>query len=373
MKAGKTLQALAAEIDRQHNAKIDVFARTDHMAMEIIPSIDPKAPPIPQLVMAAGSEAEQRTGIKPLAHTQISEHVKIPAIYYNRMLSEAPELLTTNVGHWFRKHPVKRLVRMLDGNARAFLSDSYRPLDNHDLAEAVLPILQDLGLIFMSTEITDTRLYIKAVDPRIERDCPTGRKIGDGSHVIYDTLSPAVIVSNSEVGLGMLKVEYGVYTKQCTNMASFADGGMKKRHLGARAAMDDGETIRHLLSDATKQATDRAVFMQVRDIVKASFEEAQFEARVGKIKEASERKIQGDPVKVVELTAKRFGFGDGERKSILQHLIEGGSLTQYGLSAAITRSAEDVADYDQASSMERLGGRVIDLEANEWKKLALVD
>ena len=36
------------------------------------------------------------------------------------------------------------MVRTLDGQVRAVLSDRYRRLDNYDLAENVLPILQQL-------------------------------------------------------------------------------------------------------------------------------------------------------------------------------------------------------------------------------------
>ena len=36
------------------------------------------------------------------------------------------------------------MVRTLDGNARAFLSDRYRRLDNYDLLAHVLPMLREL-------------------------------------------------------------------------------------------------------------------------------------------------------------------------------------------------------------------------------------
>ena len=53
-----------------------------------------------------------------------------------------------------------------------------------------------------------------------------------------------------------------------------------------------------------------------------------------------------------------------------QHLILGGSLTQYGLHAAITRTAEDLADYDRATAFEQLGGKIIELPRAEWRALA---
>jgi hypothetical protein len=73
---------------------------------------------------------------------------------------------------------------------------------------------------------------------------------------------------------------------------------------------------------------------------------------------------------VVEVTATRFGLNETERKSVLDHLIRGGDLSQYGLHNAITRTAEDLDDYDRASDFERFGGQIIELPANEWRQIA---
>ena len=43
--------------------------------------------------------------------------------------------------------------------------------------------------MIVSSEITERRLYIKAIDRKVERDVPTGRKMGDGSHVFSKTLA----------------------------------------------------------------------------------------------------------------------------------------------------------------------------------------
>jgi hypothetical protein len=201
----------------------------------------------------------------------------------------------------------------------------------------------------MSCEVTERRLYIKAVDERIKADVPTGKSMGDGSHTFFDTVSPAVIIANSEVGLGALSIDSGVFTKVCTNLAAIAGGGMKRRHLGARHDLG-GETVRHLLSDDTKRATDKAIWMQVRDVVKGAFEEARFQAHCDKLKGMAVQKIEGDPIKVVELSCRRFGITETEQPSVLRHLIEGGDLSRYGLFNAVTRTAQDLDSYDRAAS-----------------------
>jgi hypothetical protein len=54
----------------------------------------------------------------------------------------------------------------------------------------------------------------------------------------------------------------------------------------------------------------------------------------------------------------------------LQHLIRGADLSAWGLANAVTRTAEDVADYDRASELEAAGGRVIELAPADWRLLA---
>lgn len=364
MKTGKTLVELATEIERQRTMKKDFVA--DTTAMKVIVDNDK-----PALQLVRGDDLVWQGGIRPLAHEQIAEHVKIPRPYYDRMLKEAPDLLATNVDRWFAKYPAQRMVRTLDGATRGFLSNAFRPLEYADMAEAILPAMLARNMEIMSCEITETRLYIKAVDTKLFRDVPVGYKMGDGSHRIFDTCAPAVIASNSEVGKGRLVIETGIYTRACTNMALFADGGMKRTHVGARHKVLDGvENIDHLLSDRTKQATDQALWLQVRDVVGAAFDEKLLAKRVDALTAAATNKITGKVEKVMEIAANQFSLNDGERESVLKHLIEGGSLTQYGLHAAITRAAQDVQSYDRATEMEYLGGRVIELGRTEWAQLA---
>jgi hypothetical protein len=352
MKVGKRLEDLAAEIARQSDVMRDFMVPTQRMKLD------------PDLNLTFG---ENQFPVQDLAHTQIAERTGIPGAYYKRMREQNPELLCENVNTWWREQPSKRLVRTLDGQTRAFLTDSYRCLDNVGLAEAVLPVIQELNLQIVSAEITARRLYIKAVDKSIERDIPKGMMLGDGGHTFFDTVSPALSISNSEVGLGALSVEVGTLTKMCTNLAWMAGKGMRKYHIGKSEA---GEEIQRLLSDETRKQNDKAVFMVMRDVVKNAFDEAKFDSLVDEIKGSTTRKIEGDPAAVVELVGERFAMTKDSRSSVLRHLIEGGSLSQYGLANAITRAAEDEANYDTATDFEKAGGAIMVLPANDWQEYA---
>ena len=363
MKTGRSLQDLAAEIERQNDSKKDYVASTSLMTIE--PQADGR--------VSLGLPGKGAFPINDIAHSQIAEHTGIPRRYYDKCLKEAPGLLKSNIEQWFHKYPAPRMVRTLDGNDRAFLSDKFAPLDNYDFAGATLPILAERKLKVMSCEITERRLYIKAVDEQLFRDVPVGYKMGDGSHRLFDTCAPAAILSNSEVGFGRLVLETGVFTSGCTNMALFAKGGMKRTHVGARHMMTEGMDVADLeeiMSQHTKRRTMEALWLQVRDVLKAAFDEKVLTKRLQELAEASGRKITGNVEKVMEVVQTRFALNDTERSSVFRHLIEGGNLSQYGLHAAITRSAQDADSYDRATELEYAGGDVLELPRNEWTRLA---
>lgn len=323
---------------------------------------------LPQVVL--NLQGQDAFPLTPYAHGQMAQYLEIPKKYYDRMVESAPDLLAASVNRWIQDHETeRRMIRTLDGRVRAVLSDRYRPLENEDLAEAVFPVLQEMGVVVMSSELTERRFYIKAIDEQITRDVPKGHFMGDGTHTMFDTISPAIVISNSEIGAGALSIETSIWTRACTNLANFG-AALRKYHTGARAGGDISDEVFALLSDKTRTATDQAVWMQTRDIAKAAFDEAKFEALAKKIEDSTKDEIDDSPVEVVERAVKRFTWTQTERDSVLTHLVKGGDLTRYGLHAAVTRTAEDLADYDRASEFERLGGQIIELPQKDWKELS---
>jgi hypothetical protein len=357
MKSGRSLTELAAELERQANTKKDYVADTRRLSFEVAPaSRTPSSKPEIVLQGVNGGML-----LRPTAHAQMASTLSIPKPYYDRMLAEQPDLLARNVNTWLQAQPAKKLVRTLDGQVRAVLSDSYRPLDNLDLAEAVLPKLIDLQATVLSGEVTESRFYLKAVTDRIRGEVKVG-----------DVLQAGVVISNSEVGQGSLRLEALDYRLVCTN-GMIRETAVRKAHLGRGARGQDAiEDAREYFRSETRAADDRAFFLKVQDAAAAMFDQKRFDARLLQYREAGERQIASaaDPVKVVEVTAKRFGFTDGERSSILQHLIRGGDMSQWGLANAVTRAAQDVESYDRATELEALGGDVVVLPAGEWTALA---
>lgn len=352
MKPGKTLVELAQELERQKAAKADYIASSDAMVLNTDGETGDTT------LYVEGGQSLVRAPVTGNCHDQIADRLDIPRKYYRRLREQEPALLDQNVNTWLQKKPQDYLLRTLDGNARAFLSSRYRPLDHAELAESVLPALMDAGAEVQSCEITDTKMYLKAVTPRVEY------KVAEG-----DIVQAGVIISNSETGHGALSVEPLIHRLVCLNGMIVNDWKMRKNHLGAR--LSAGESgFEEIFTEETRAANDHALWLAIRDIIKEMFSEEGFAKIAARMAAAKEDKIEADPVRVVELSSKRLGLSGEENNSVLQHLLRDGDLSRYGLANAVTRAAQDVPSYDRSTEMERLGGKIIELPRRDWQVLA---
>ena len=178
MKTAKSIVELATEIQRQSESKKDFIVPTQSA----------------QVVCNGNQQIvfdNTAYDLTDHALAQIAERCKIPKRYLDYLRAEYPSLLTHNINELFQKFPEPRLIRTLEGKARAFLSDRYRPLDNAELAASVFPALQAADAKIVSCDITERKLYIKAVLPQVSALIPGGSHLGD------DNLNPGLTISNS--------------------------------------------------------------------------------------------------------------------------------------------------------------------------------
>lgn len=361
MKAGMpSLQAFAAEIERRAAAKKDFIANTANVSL------------VPYQGDVGLEIGDMRFGINKIGHAQLAEAAGIPKQYYDRCLNDGQQdLVMKNVNAWFKAQAENKLIRVLDNNVRAVRSDKFRTdMEYEDLCGAILPVLYEMDVSIMSYQLTDTCMYIKAVDKRVERALEAkGGKFNDGKHNIVRCLSPAINISDSEVGFRSARVDAGVYDSFCSNLAYFGERSVRKYHVGAKHSLV-GEEIYSMLSQDTKEKTAVATIAQLTDVVRVAFDRAKFDALCDKIEETTAEPIVGDLVKVVKMTSTKLGLTEVEGKGVLRHLAEGGDLSRFGLYNAVTAMSADVEDYDRASELERIGAQVIELPKKDWQVLA---
>ena len=351
MKYGRSLTDLATELERQLLSKSDMIVPTQCMRHQ---TSDAGATAI-IVDTPDGSRSFPSTEV---FRRQVADKLKIPFSYFERMRADQPALLDRNVNTWLQSEPENRMIRTLDGNARAFLSDRYRRLDNYDLLAHVFPMLQRLpGARFDSVELTSSRMYLKVVTPQVQVELQPG-----------DFVQAGVVVSNSEIGQGSLSVQPLLYRLICKNGLIAADRAMRKTHVGRLAEASTEEVT--LFRDDTLAADDKAFFLKVRDVVEAAVSEATLITIAEKLRKTMGIRLTGDPVKSVEVLATRYLLNEKERSGVLRSLIAEADLSCFGLVNAVTGYAQEVEDYDRSTELEIIAGRMIEQKSSEWRALA---
>lgn len=338
MKQGQTLQQLAQTVSTERARVRDYRVRTSALEMD------------ENLHIRTLGDTGLLIKPRELFHQQLAEKTGVPWKYYQRMQSAAPELLRQNANHWLGKgNGERRLLRTLvpGGGApldgRAFLSSTYRPLDNFDLMGALVPSLLSSGLEVVSSDLTETKLYLKLTTSRLTAEIKKG-----------DVVQLGLVASNSEVGCGALSIQVLMFRLACLNGAIMSEDlpGFRRVHIGAEFKADDA-----ILTDETRRTRDAAIWLQARDTIAAAVNQTTLDKIVDRMKGIAAIELQ-DPEKAVELVSKRFDLVEDERNAVMQNLIRGGDVTQWGLLNAVTAIANTHANYDRATEIESLGGKI---------------
>ncbi len=344
-KLGLNINELAKKITDQAEKKVDMVV--DSRSMQLLPveqdDVTTNAP-----VLMSIDDSKQME-ITSTAHRQLATRLQIPYAYYERVMNNNPVLLAENVNNWLGQTQNKRMIRtyQADGSTvwdlmRADLSNKYLTFDNEDVAEAVLPVMFDEQLEIISSNVTEKKLYIKAVTDKLTGEIESG-----------DVVRGGVIVSNSEVGYGSVNVQAFIERLVCMN-GMIAETSFRRRHIGASHDITD------LLSRDTLNKTSEALVGQVQDVVRNVLSHEGFNNVLGKLRETTETEI-AKPIDAVEIIQKQFKFTEDEKDSVLNHLIKGGDTTKWGLTNAVTRASQDLEDYDRATEFEKFGWDVANL------------
>lgn len=379
MKTGKSLVELAKQLQDIKDNSRDFIVPTEKMKVSLeeiadeterrkaeAENAEPPAPKVRPVVEFENGDRE-RFQLNGWSDRQMSTYSEIPHAYYQRIKSEDPALFARNVNHGLQRKVAEsgsgetRMLRTYRNGIRAFVSARYRRLDCYDLLNTVFPIMADNNFDLKSSEITDTRMYIQAVTPKVKAEIKVG-----------DTVQFGLVISSSDVGAGSLRVEPLIYRWACLN-GMITSAAIRKFHIGRNQAEND---VYELLTDDTKELTDAAFWSQVKDVVLGSMKPDVFDKEVDKLRIAANEPIQNfDLPRVVELTAKAIGIsGEATKQSMVEYLAsgaDGAGLTKWGLANAVTAAAKsDDVGYDDAVDLERAGAKVIDLTPKQWSVIA---
>ena len=144
---------------------------------------------------------------------------------------------------------------------------------------------------------------------------------------------------------------------------------IRSLHLGGGYLMDAGE--HRLFAQDTIEADAKAIALKTRDVIRQCADPKLFDAMLKQMREASTRNLEPIGVAgIVTVLPSELSLTKDEAIRSLDHFIQGGSLTQWGLANAITRHAQDANGFDRRVELETIGGKVIDMSEAEFGKLS---
>lgn len=298
----------------------------------------------------------------------IASKLGIPIKYFRKMRSISPELLEYNVNHWLSvstdKHerPQRWQFRTLDGVGRAFLSDSYMPIDNLEMVSALSPMLISENLKIRESALTDRYMYIKALTDKHVRDIGT-REVGD-------IVQAGCIIGNSEVGAGSYYVQGFFYRLSCKN-GLITQVGMKRKHIGRKLDIDDTEVSRHYSND-TRQAEVESIILKARDTIKQILSPDNLDIQFNLFTGAKEKTFKQSPIKVITNVSRHFGLSESENDTIVEAFIDEPDKSQWGIVNAITRGAKRF-NYDRQIDCEETATKLLAVSDKAWYNMKTID
>jgi hypothetical protein len=327
------LPALVARLERIRATAADVVA--DTRDLRLIPPTDGSG---------WGYLRVPHYGELPLrrhAAIQLAEVSGVPMRYADRMATEMPDLLAENVNRWLDHAPARRLVRMAEDHVRAVVSDRYRVADNYDLAWLLADRAERHGAQVLDCSLTETTMSIRITVPGAAQLVRAG-----------DTVVPGLRASNSEVGAGAWTVEPYTYRLLCRN-GLIGEAALYRVHLGRAQAVGAIDYRADTLA-----AESRALLLQARDVVDATFDPETLSRIVEQLRAATAVPIH-EPVRVLSRHVDALDLSDDRRAALLQAYGRAGDDTLYGLTQAITATAREAPTEDEQARLERYAGALL--------------
>ncbi len=339
----------------QEGQKKDFVAPTDTMNMKMINKADEAGTGFQELELKfieIHKDGIQRQHSMPLTdwgHRQIAEKTDIPKRYYDRMRDTGNlGLVAANVNTWIndREH---RFIRTLNGSVRAILSDRYLVLDNLMAIKSAATKASELGATMADCEISDTRMYVKMIDPHETWE------IKQNDHHVR-----GVIFSNSEVGAGSFRAEAFVMRLVCSNGMIGMDK-LAKVHLGSKMAPG------MYISDRTRELEAETIASKCQDIVESVFDREKFDAWMEHYRATTDVQLKS-PMDATKNVIRNFKLNENLEKDLMNALIREGDSTQYGLINALTAHAQQIKRPEIKIEIEKVAGQISVMPEKEFEK-----
>jgi hypothetical protein len=299
--------------------------------------------------------------------------LNIPVGYLRRMRAERIDLYDANVNGWLSggDEPMDKsfLIRAFsststsDGIARAFLSDSYKRMDNLDILTSALMAVRksDYDVQVESCDLTERNMRVILTAPEITASAevllqnyrsPFSGAYGKDNPLI----SAGLVIKNSETGNGAFSIAPHFVVQVCNNGMTMTTDAQRNVHLGGK--LDDG-VIRW--SAESNEAALKLVQAKTVDCINTFLDVDYLKRSIHKIEAKSGQPLNGPADKVITKVCKALTFDEDTTAGVLEHFIKGADATAGGVMQAVTSYAQVLTDPDAATYMEESAFKALEL------------
>ncbi|MEV0650071.1 hypothetical protein AB0I28_32915 [Phytomonospora sp. NPDC050363] len=286
----------------------------------------------------------------------IASGLDIPVKYLRRMHRYAPDLFDANVNYWLQDGEAQLLIRAYSGDqagvARAFLSNSYRIIDNYDVLVHALAAFGDAGVTptIERCDLTSERMYVSLTVPGVTVEAPTllrdYRAPRGGSGNDLPVVAAGLKITNSDVGQGGFIITPWAKVLVCSNGMTFTAYASRRNHRGHR--MEEGL----VLNDArVVKAHLNLIGEEVRAAVKEYLHTDFLSARVTELEELAGTRLPA-AADTIRLITTQADYSKELAEAVVQRFIEGGQVTAGGYLNALTSLAQELPDAATAHAIE---------------------
>ncbi len=355
------------EIQRQKDAKRD-FTTSTQDNVRIVTAEDGGKPLKLVLLGGGGSEIVGSFSISENAHRQICARLKMGWHFYQRCLEDHPDIISDNCNKLFEREPESRMVRVLDGTVRAFLSDRYFRIDNapviETMAEHILPGVESGDLRIMSAYAGPDKMYLKGIYTGDD----LAHTVAEGPNGEPRVIRPGFRASNSETGNGSLDIQGFFFDGYCTNgcvwgiQEAFT---LKRRHTGHRVLESEGYIVE---SPEAQKLELQAILARIGDAIKSVSNKEYVDQMAASLRRAAQTDQCQAPAGAVELAVKELDLLEVESSGILQTFLRDHDYSQFGLASAVTEQANTAESYERACELEDIGAQILTLSMRQWDR-----
>lgn len=369
-----TLKDLAALLTEQQTAKVDVVAPAHTIRSEggiiIVNGAEQ------QITMDGVTTVDGHYRPTAIFDEGIAYKLNIPVGYLRRMREARPDLYDANVNGWLhgadgatfdeRSFMLRAFTGTAgnEGIARAFLSDSYKRIDNLDILTATLEAVKNagVGVEVKGCDLSERNMRVILTAPGIAAAAPlllknyrspftgnTGRE--------YPLINAGIVIKNSETGSGAFTIAPHLTVQVCSNGMTMTTDAQRSVHLGSK--LEDG-IVRW--SDETQAKALDLIKAKTVDAITSFLDVEYLTNAIARLEEKSATPVQ-DVTKSITKVGKALAFSEETIAGVLDHFIMGGDVTAGGVMQAVTAYAQVVQDPDLAATLEESAVKVLDLAA----------